>query len=85
MKSIDFLNRFTDPKIPALARTLAQRAVRELNEGNEHPLQVNELEFNLLSRYAEIKPNDTHGTLWFRIFDEHDNSKDIQIYNAWKK
>lgn len=84
MKAIDFLNRFTDPKIPSLARTLAQRAVNELNEGNEHPLQVNELEFNLLSRYANVKPNLTHGTLWFRIYDQYDNSKDIQVYNAWK-
>jgi len=85
MKAIDFYNKFTDPKIPALARSIAQQAVKELNEGNETPIEVNELEFNLIVRYAEIKPNKTHGTLWFRIFDELENSKDIQIQKSWKR
>ena len=85
MKAIDFYNKFTDPKIPALARSIAQQAVKELNEGNETPIEVNELEFNLLVRYAGIKPNKTHGTIWFRIFDNEQNSKDIQIQNPWKK
>lgn len=85
MKAIDFLNKLTDPKIPALARIIAQQAVKELNEGNEKPIEVNELEFNLLVKYAEIEPNKTHGTLWFRIFDNEHNSKDIQIQNPWKR
>ena len=83
MKAIDFLNKFTDTKIPTLARSIAEKAVRELNEGNEKPLRVTELEFNMVTRYAGIKPNDTHGTLWFRIYDEFDNSKDVQIYNGY--
>jgi len=85
MKSIDFLNKFTDPKIPTLARSIAQQAVKELNEGNETPIEVNELEFNLLVKYAGITPNETHGIKWFRIFDNESNSKDIQIFNPWKR
>jgi len=84
MKAIDLLNKFTEPKIPALARKIVQRAVKELNDGNEKPIEVTELEFNLITKFADIKPNKTHGTLWFRIFDQHKNSKDIQIFNAWK-
>ncbi len=85
MKSIDFLNKLSSLDIPALARMTAQQAVKELNEGNEKPLEVTELEFNLLVRYANITPNNTHGTTWFRIFDELDNGKDIQIFNPWNK
>lgn len=82
MKAIDFLNKFTHDN-PAIARNLALQAVKELNEGNDKPLEVTELEFNLLVRIADITPNNTHGVLWFRIFDELDNGKDIQIFNAW--
>ena len=85
MKAIDFLNRFTDPSVPALARSIANRAVDELKEGNEKPVEITELEFYLLTRYADIVPNETHGTKWFRIYDELDNGKDIQIYNAWNR
>jgi len=35
MKSIDFYNKFTDPKIPTLARSIAQQAVKELGQGTE--------------------------------------------------
>lgn len=85
MKSIDFLNKFIDPKIPPLARSIAQQAVKELNEGNEKPLEVTELQFYLMAKYAEITPNETHGIKWFRIFDNQSNSKDIQIQNPWKR
>lgn len=84
MKAIDLLNKFADPKIPTIARNIVERAVKELNEGNEKPIEVTELEFYLVAKFAEIKPNETHGTKWFRIYDDKDNSKDIQVYNAWK-
>lgn len=85
MKAIDFYNKFTDPKIPALARSIAQQAVKELNEGNEKPLELRELEFYLLTKFGNITPNETHGTKWFRIFDELGNGKDIQIFNPFNK
>ena len=84
MKAIDLLNKFADLNIPTIARNIVEQAVRELNEGNEKPLQVTELEFYLVAKFAEVTPNETHGTKWFRIFDEQGNGKDIQIYNAWK-
>jgi hypothetical protein len=85
MKAIDFLNKFIDPKIPPLARSIAQQAVKELNEGNETPLEVTELQFYLMAKFGNITPNETHGIKWFRIFDEQKNSKDIQIQNPWKR
>jgi len=85
MKSIEFLNRFTDTKIPAFVRLIAHRAVDELNHGNEKPIEVTEDEFKILVRYANITPNKTGDNLWFRIFDNESNGKDIQTFNAWKK
>jgi len=85
MKAIDFLNRFTDAKIPAFVRLIAHRAVDELNNGNDTPIEVTEDEFKILVRYANITPNKTGDNLWFRIFDNESNGKDIQTFNAWKK
>lgn len=86
MKAIDFLNKFTSDEIPTLARMIAQKAVRELNEGNFDPVEVTELEFYLVSKYAEYQPiNPALGTKFIRIFDNEDNAKDIQILDPWKK
>lgn len=86
MKAIDFLNKFTDHSIPALARMKAQQAVSELNAGNFEPLELTEVEFNLVCRYADYQPiTPALGTDFIRIFDELDNGKDIQIFNAWKQ
>jgi len=86
MKAIDFLNKFTDPKIPALARTIAQRAVNELNKGDFKPIEVTELEFNMVCRYADYQPiRPALGTDFIRIFDELDNGKDIQIQDPFRK
>ena len=86
MKSIDFLNKFIDPKIPALARTIAQLAVNELNKGDFKPIEVTELEFNMVCKYADYQPiKPALGTDFIRIFDSLDNSKDIQIHNPCKR
>ena len=86
MKAIDFLNKFKDEKIPALARLKAQQAVSELNDGNFEPIELTEVEFNLVCRYADYQPiTPALGTDFIRIFDNLDNGKDIQIHNPWTK
>jgi len=84
MKAIDLLNRFSDPTIPTIARNVVVRALDELREGNEMPFETTELEFKLVTRIGNIKPNKTGNTLWFRVYTDNGNSKDIQIFNPWK-
>ena len=85
MKAPIFLNRFREDHIPALARLVAFRAVNELNEGNFEPIEVTELEFELICRYADYQPiKPALGADFIRIFDEMDNGKDIQIIDPFR-
>ena len=85
MKAIDMHNRFIDPSVPTIARNVVDRALSELRQGNETPLEVTELEFELVTRIAKIRPNSTGHTPWFRVYMDNGNSKDIQIYDPWKQ
>jgi hypothetical protein len=86
MKAPIFLNRFREDSVPALARLIAFKAVNELNEGNFEPIEVTELEFELICRYADYQPiRPALGTDFIRIFDELDNGKDIQITDPFRK
>lgn len=85
MKAIDFQNKYLDPKIPTFVRNIVEQAVTEINAGNFDSIELTEPEFYAVCRYGNITPNKTHTYDWFRIFDELDNGKDIEILNPYTK
>lgn len=85
MRATDLLNRFTDPRVPTIARNVVVAALDELRQGNETPFETTELEFEMVTRIANITPNRTGGTPWFRVHMDNGNSKDIQIHDPWRQ
>ena len=79
MKATTFELRLSDPTIPAFVRLVAQRALSTLRVKGEGTIEVGEKEFNLLCRYARMQPTKSGQFTFIRIYDELDNSVDIQI------
>ena len=85
MKATQFELAMSDTKIPTFIRNIANRAVKELREGNEKPLEVTEDEFYAICKYSNLTPKKAAYTSFIRIYDELDNGKDIQIHNPFNK
>lgn len=83
MTATEFELIMSDDRVPAYIRKIANRAVIEIEEGNDNPIEVNENEFNLLVRYSGITPFKCSLTPFISIYDELENRKDIQLKNAW--
>lgn len=78
MKATELELLMSDVTIPTYIRNIAQKAISTLRVKGEGIIEVCEHDMALLAKYTRIEPTKAAACKFMRIYDELDNSVDIQ-------
>jgi hypothetical protein len=82
MKATTFELRLGNRAIPTFVRNMAQRALSTLRVNHEGTIETDESTFNLICKHAGVEPTKSNQFTFIRIYDEEDNSVDIQVESS---
>jgi len=85
MKTTDLELAVSKLEVPAFVRNIAQKAISELKsaEVSTSPIILQDWEFDALCRAIRVEPKNGRVYRWIRIYDELDNSIDIQTERSF--
>ena len=78
MKAHEFELLMSDVTIPTYIRNIAQKALSTLRVNHEGIIEVNEHDMDLLCKFSRMDATKAAACRFIRIYDELDNSVDIQ-------
>jgi len=78
MKATEFELKMSNVSIPSFVRAEAQKAIGKLRVDADGHIEVSDKTFWLICKHAGLTPIDGRCYRFVRIFDDLDNSVDIQ-------
>lgn len=79
MRNTEFQQKMSYTNIPAFVRNEAQKALSMLRVDGDGTILVNRDTFNLICKHAQVEPTKGAMFTFIRIYDEFENSVDIQM------